>query len=344
MRKLKFETRNLQSEAMKIFLILAMSMSFMFLFLSSVKAADKSCSQALSYCESCRGSKVGTGQCVSFANAYINYIGGTSISGNAKDFATSPIPSGWSRVKGGVPQSGDILVYTGAKYGHVAVYAGGTTSYHQNMSGKYVEKKTNWPYNKSWYSSAEKGTKSYWGYIRPDFAGNGIDPEIHDDKNEVRVGETMTFVYSGLRPCSKAEFCFMKNGNVYYSADSTSSRYFSTYFEKPGTYQVFARGLLNGKWYESRKITVEVLAPWIGSDKSMVGVGQNITFEYSGLTQCSKALFSFVKDGRVYHTVDSTASRKFTTYFQAPGTYQVFASGLLNGKWFESDRITIVVR
>ena len=71
---------------------------------------------------------------------------------------------------GNKPKKGDILVYTGAKYGHVAIYAGGTTSYHQNMSGQYVEKKTSWNYDKSWYSSAEGGTKSYWGYIRPTFA------------------------------------------------------------------------------------------------------------------------------------------------------------------------------
>ena len=84
--------------------------------------------------------------------------------------------SGWSRVRGGTPQRGDILVYTGAKYGHVAIYAGGKTSYHQNMAGQYVEKKTNWPYNNSWYSKAENGTKSYWGYIRPGGGGSPVPP------------------------------------------------------------------------------------------------------------------------------------------------------------------------
>lgn len=137
----------------------------------SIEASAASVDQAMSWCEGKVGSKVGTGQCVALIQAYYKYLGVSAVSGNACDYATNSVPSGWSRVKGGTPQKGDILVYTGAKYGHVAIYAGGTTSYHQNMSGLYVEKKTNWAYNKSWYSNAEGGTKSYWGYIRPSFGG-----------------------------------------------------------------------------------------------------------------------------------------------------------------------------
>lgn len=124
---------------------------------------------ALGWCQGKVGKTVGSGQCVALINAYYQQLGVSAVSGNAKDYATNALPSGWTRVKGGVPQPGDILVYTGGKYGHVAIYAGGTSVYHQNWSGKYVEKTGNWSYNKSWYSSAEGGTKSYWGYIRPRF-------------------------------------------------------------------------------------------------------------------------------------------------------------------------------
>ena len=126
-------------------------------------------SEAMNWCEKLLNKKVGSGQCVAFIQSYYEYLGKSRVSGNACDYATNTLPGDWSRVKGGTPQAGDILVYVGAKYGHVAIYAGGTTSYHQNMSGQYVEKKTNWAYNKSWYSNAEGGTKSYWGYIRPKF-------------------------------------------------------------------------------------------------------------------------------------------------------------------------------
>lgn len=148
-----------------------------------VGATDKSANEALNHVASLVGSTVGTGQCVALINDYYRYLGVSAVSGNACDYAGNSLPVGWSRVPGGVPEAGDILVYTGAKYGHVAIYAGGTSSYHQNMSGKYVELKTNWNYNKSWYSSAEGGTKSYWGYIRPDFSGGnqGHDPVVTFD-------------------------------------------------------------------------------------------------------------------------------------------------------------------
>ena len=131
------------------------------------KAASSA--EALNWCESLVGKKVGSGQCVALISAYYQHLGVSPVSGNAKDYATNSLPSGWTRVKGGVPQAGDILVYTGGKYGHVAIYAGNNKIFHQNWSGTYVQKSENWSYNKSWYSSAEKGTKSYWGYIRPRF-------------------------------------------------------------------------------------------------------------------------------------------------------------------------------
>ena len=155
----------------KFLLVLFLSM----LAMSSIKYDSvnaASVSDAMGWCESLINKKVGSGQCVALIESYYEYLGKSRSYGNACDYATNTLPSGWSRVKGGVPQAGDVLVYVGAKYGHVAIYAGGTTSYHQNMRGLYVEKKTNWTYNKSWYSSAEGGTKSYWGYIRPNFGSD----------------------------------------------------------------------------------------------------------------------------------------------------------------------------
>ncbi|MGM9581370.1 MAG: RICIN domain-containing protein [Anaerovibrio sp.] len=126
-------------------------------------------SRALAWVESNLNRKVGTGQCVALIKAYASQLGLSNpiVSGNACDYATRPLQSGWTRVQGGTPRPGDILVYVGAKYGHVAICAGDNVSFHQNMKGKYVEKKVNWPYNNSWFSQTEKGWKRYWGYIRP---------------------------------------------------------------------------------------------------------------------------------------------------------------------------------
>lgn len=124
---------------------------------------------ALSWVQNHVNQTVGTGQCVALIKAYSAQLGLNNpiTNGNACDYATKPLQPGWTRVQGGVPQPGDILVYTGGKYGHVAICAGNNISFHQNMRGKFVEKKINWSYNHRWYSKAEKGYKSYWGYIRP---------------------------------------------------------------------------------------------------------------------------------------------------------------------------------
>lgn len=126
-------------------------------------------SKALSWVENNLNRKVGTGQCVALIEAYALQLGLSNPidGGNACDYATSPLTDGWTRVKGGKPQPGDIMVYVGAKYGHVAICAGDNVSFHQNMKGEYVEKKVNWAYNQSWYSTREQGRKQYWGYIRP---------------------------------------------------------------------------------------------------------------------------------------------------------------------------------
>lgn len=118
---------------------------------------------ALSWVQNHVNQKVGTGQCVALIKAYSAQLGLNNPikNGNACDYATKPLQPGWTRVKGGVPQPGDILVYVGGKYGHVAICAGNNVSFHQNMKGEFIEKKVNWPYNQGWRS------KSYWGYIRP---------------------------------------------------------------------------------------------------------------------------------------------------------------------------------
>ena len=138
-------------------------------YLNKVGPIDDRVAKALAWIESNLGRKIGSGQCVALITAYASQLGLNNpiAGGNACDYATKPLQAGWTRVAGGKPQSGDILVYVGAKYGHVAICTGDNVSFHQNMKGLYVEKKVNWAYNQKWYSKKEQGWKRYWGYIRP---------------------------------------------------------------------------------------------------------------------------------------------------------------------------------
>lgn len=99
-------------------------------------------------------------QCVDLIKAYYNYLGETAPRGNAYDYAYNALPDGWERIQGAEPQAGDILVYTGGSYGHVAICTGENESYHQNWGGAYVQ-----CVNGSCYSTGS----GYWGVIRPDF-------------------------------------------------------------------------------------------------------------------------------------------------------------------------------
>lgn len=116
-------------------------------------------------------------QCVDLVMAYFDYLVGYHISGNAYEYATKSLPSGWTRVYGS-PQAGDIAVWgKGVKmnaygetsnkdYGHIglvsAVNSDGTiTTVETNaLSGSAAH------YYQRWTSSAAC-------YIHPDFKTSG---------------------------------------------------------------------------------------------------------------------------------------------------------------------------
>ena len=106
-------------------------------------------------------------QCVDLIRAYYKYLGVSAVSGNGKDYATNALPSGWTRVEGGKPKKGDILVYGGNNanpYGHVAIYESDNVTYHQNYNGHAYVEKVGVKYNGF--------SNPYWGYIRPKWKAN----------------------------------------------------------------------------------------------------------------------------------------------------------------------------
>lgn len=106
-------------------------------------------------------------QCIDLILAYYDFLGVPRSLGNGADYVSNKLPAGWSRIKGAVPQAGDILVYTGGPggYGHVGIFESTYSTYHQNVRQKYVEKIT-WAYDTGF------STTPYWGVIRPNFSLN----------------------------------------------------------------------------------------------------------------------------------------------------------------------------
>ena len=102
-------------------------------------------------------------QCVDLLKAYYDYLGVGAQHGNAQDYRSNFLPEGWQRIEGAVPMPGDILIYVGGTYGHVAVYESDYSTYHQNWGHPYVINMTDRPYN------AISPGRVYWGVVRPFF-------------------------------------------------------------------------------------------------------------------------------------------------------------------------------
>jgi hypothetical protein len=102
-------------------------------------------------------------QCVDLLKAYYDYLGVGAQHGNAQDYRSNFLPEGWQRIEGADPLPGDILIYIGGTYGHVAVYESEYSTYHQNWGHPYVINMTDRPYN------AISPGRVYWGVVRPFF-------------------------------------------------------------------------------------------------------------------------------------------------------------------------------
>ena len=102
-------------------------------------------------------------QCVDAVDALMEFMGinwRNYLVNGAKDFAWRSIPDGWARYQGVQPEPGDILIYTGSGYGHVAIYESDYCTWHQNFNGHgYLERVTSQRYD-AW---------GYWGVLRPNY-------------------------------------------------------------------------------------------------------------------------------------------------------------------------------
>ncbi|MDO5701927.1 MAG: CHAP domain-containing protein [Lachnospiraceae bacterium] len=166
---IKNVTRAFTGNISRIFLSGALSILLTAACGTSVSATSRTADEAISWVNSKLGQYLDMdgaygAQCVDLILAYYDYLGVSRSSGNGRDYAWNALPSGWSRVQGGNPQKGDILVYgasSGNPYGHVAIYESDYSTYHQNFDSSPVKRVTYY----------YKGLSNpYWGYIRPNWS------------------------------------------------------------------------------------------------------------------------------------------------------------------------------
>lgn len=144
-------------------------------------ASDFTSGQAVAWANNCAATKwnkdvdgaYGT-QCVDLILAYYSYLGVSRSKGNATDYQSNTLPSGWKRVKSS-PKPGDVIVWAGntkinssytlSQYGHigivVAVSGNKLTTVETNADGKVS------------YAQKVSRDASYAAcFIRPNFSGS----------------------------------------------------------------------------------------------------------------------------------------------------------------------------
>ena len=146
-------------------------------------ATTMTADEAIAWAKSKEGLSVGVDdgshyyQCIEFIRAYYEALGASPVSGSGADYAWNTLPDPeWTRIEGGTPQKGDILVYSGDP-GHVAIYESDNSIWDQDGNQydgcvKHEEK---------YYLTYTPG---YWGCIHPNFKTAGDDPEEPDEPDD----------------------------------------------------------------------------------------------------------------------------------------------------------------
>ena len=151
--------------------VILVALTLMPLGAQKAYAIDKSASQGVSWVQKQVGKSIDYdgaygAQCVDLVKAYYAYLGVSPVRGNGVDYTGNSLPAGWERVKGGKPQPGDILVYSGNgsnPYGHVGIYESDRVTYHQNFGNNQSVQRVTYRYDGL--------ANPYWGYIRPNWNG-----------------------------------------------------------------------------------------------------------------------------------------------------------------------------
>lgn len=125
-------------------------------------------------------------QCVDFTKAYLTYLGITPINGHAAQYATKSIDTTkLTRLQGETAQAGDIMIWTGGEYGHVAV-KGSDGIYHQNVDITPKDGVFN-PVHKVVMTQEVSGL-TFWGVIRPKFKDSSSSSSLGFTPAKITAG------------------------------------------------------------------------------------------------------------------------------------------------------------
>lgn len=260
-----------------------------------VMAANRTQAEAIDWVKSQVGKSVNGTQCVDLIKAYYSYLGVDPVAGNGANYANNKLPNGWTRIRGAVPQTGDVLVYTGGDYGHVAIFESTNSTYHQNYNGhQYVERLT-YAYNdRNWLGV------TYWGIIRPNFKAPA--PSIPEGPSmttgsgrTIPDGDYHILTGLNLEKCLDVDNASLNDGaNVFiFSSVTDDKQVFNVRYLGNGFYRIKHR--LSGKYLDVA-----------GNDRHM---GTNV--QQWGQTDAEAQEWSVTGVGNGFYTIQSKRNSYF---------------------------------
>lgn len=125
-------------------------------------------------------------QCTELVYSYYRHLDVNAPDTDAWQYSEAKPPSGWKKIRyyaGFAAQPGDVAVWTGGRYGHVALIVSANSSsflsLDQNMNGRHFA---------AFYrhSYAQEGELSFWGVIRPGFKKGKKDSHAVSSGRKIR--------------------------------------------------------------------------------------------------------------------------------------------------------------
>lgn len=173
--------------------LLALLFVILFSFGAAAKSA-RSCTpkQAAAWIRTLAGKSVyywnprSNAQCTELVCCYYRHFDATVPDTDAWQYSEAKPPSGWKKIpyyEGFAAQVGDVAVWTGGSYGHVALIvsadASSFLSLDQNMNGRHYA---------AFYrhSYAGEGALEFWGVIRPPFRKGKKDSHATSSGRKIR--------------------------------------------------------------------------------------------------------------------------------------------------------------
>ena len=156
------------------------------------KAKDYRPSQAASWIRKQAGKSIyywnpkSQAQCTELVYSYYRHLDVTAPDTDAWQYSEAKPPSGWKKIRyyaGFAAQPGDVAVWTGGRYGHVALIVSADSSsflsLDQNMNGRHYA---------AFYrhSYRPEGELTFWGVIRPGFKKGKKDGHAVSSGRKIR--------------------------------------------------------------------------------------------------------------------------------------------------------------